>query len=77
MSLVINSLGRGHTQTCRPMIRTGSIFRNQACAWFKNNEFHNHANQMRFTRTGHLWIIYCIQGNVYGVLIIIYFVGDV
>ena len=47
MPLVINSLGRGHTnthtQTRIPMIRTGSILRNQthaglwlACAWFKN-----------------------------------------
>ena len=39
--LVISSLGRGHThththtQTRIPTIRTGSILRNQAHAWFK------------------------------------------
>ena len=39
MPLVINSLGGGHTHTQTHThilkICTGSILRNQACAWFK------------------------------------------
>ena len=39
-SLVINSLGRGHTRI--PTIYTGSILRNQAHAWFNNDNIYTH-----------------------------------
>ena len=42
--LVINSLGGGHTHT-HTDVRTGTISRNQARAWFKKRVEINHCNK--------------------------------
>ena len=49
MPLVINSLGGGHTRI--QTIRTGSILRNPACAWFKNTLCVYHINIIKVFKT--------------------------